>query len=473
MGVRAGRRNNCEWNIAIRLSFAYPATRGGRADDDQAAETAARLPAQLHRRARVRADARGDRAPLPARVAGHRAQAPAQPAAEAADQAPPASEPRARGDRARHRQPGGYRAAPRPGGGGRADRGGRDRGDHHAPRGDARPRRDVRAPRARRLDGRRGHPRRRPRGGRVVPGRAERRDGGSARAWRRNRQEAPARARAGAPRAGQRAARADRRACERRRDPRRRDRRPPPLPVTTREPFALYVHVPYCRHVCPYCDFNVQAAREPPENDYIKALVAEAAFHAATGDFSGRAVQTVYIGGGTPSLFSPAAIGTLLDAIARRFALLPGAEVTLEANPGTVDVARLTGYRAARVNRLSTGAQSFAPQHRLLDRLRLPRPRRRRPLLQPDPVSRPPLDEREDTSPLHGHGPRSSDRQRRPPDRAPGTRRILLLRPPPYRRDQHRRVPPPLRHRADRRVPPRGASNRRRPNRAGSRPPAP
>src|SRR5439155_3037776 len=86
---------------------------------------------------------------------------------------------------------------------------------------------------------------------------------------------------------------------------------------------------------------------------------------------------------------------------------------------------------------------------------------------------RPPLDEREDTSPLHGPGPRRSDRHRRPPDRAPGTRRILLLRPPPYRRDQHRRVPPPLRHRADRRVPPRGASNRRRPNRASSRPPAP
>src|SRR5947199_108856 len=305
MGVRAGCRNNCGRNIAIRLSFAYPATRGGRADDDQAAETAARLPAQLHRRARVRADARGDRAPLPARVAGHRAQAPAQPAAEAADQAPPASEPRARGDRARHRQPGGHRAAPRPGGGGRADRGGRDRGDHHAPRGDARPRRDVRAPRARRLDGRRGHPRRRPRGGRVAPGRAERRDGGSARAWRRDRQEAPARARAGAPRAGQRAARADRRARERRRDPRRRHRRPPPLPVTTREPFALYVHVPYCRHVCPYCDFNVQAAREPPENVYIEALVAEAAFHAATGDFSGRAVQTVYIAAATPRSTSP------------------------------------------------------------------------------------------------------------------------------------------------------------------------
>ena len=133
--------------------------------------------------------------------------------------------------------------------------------------------------------------------------------------------------------------------------------------MTTREPFALYVHVPYCRHVCPYCDFNVQAAREPPENDYIKALVAEAAFHAATGDFSGRAVQTVYIGGGTPSLFSPAAIGTLLDAIARRFAILPGAEITLEANPGTVDVARLTGYRAAGVNRLSIGAQSFASNH--------------------------------------------------------------------------------------------------------------
>jgi len=133
--------------------------------------------------------------------------------------------------------------------------------------------------------------------------------------------------------------------------------------MTAREPFALYVHVPYCRHVCPYCDFNVQAAREPPEKDYTTALLAELAFHAGAGDFAGRAAQTVYIGGGTPSLFSPAAIAALLDAVARRFQLQADAEITLEANPGTIDVARLAGYRAAGVNRLSIGAQSFVSNH--------------------------------------------------------------------------------------------------------------
>jgi len=133
--------------------------------------------------------------------------------------------------------------------------------------------------------------------------------------------------------------------------------------VSTAEHFALYVHVPYCRRVCPYCDFNVQAAREVPERDYAAALLAELEAHAAAGDFAGRAAQTVYVGGGTPSLFSPAAIGALLEAVARRFGLVAGAEITLEANPGTVDVARLSGYRAAGVNRLSLGAQSFAAGH--------------------------------------------------------------------------------------------------------------
>ena len=133
--------------------------------------------------------------------------------------------------------------------------------------------------------------------------------------------------------------------------------------MRTVEPFALYVHVPYCRHVCPYCDFNVQAAREAPERDYTAALVAELEAHAAGGDFAGRVAKTVYVGGGTPSLFSPAAIAALLDAVARRFQLQADAEITLEANPGTIDVARLAGYRAAGVNRLSIGAQSFAPHH--------------------------------------------------------------------------------------------------------------
>ena len=129
--------------------------------------------------------------------------------------------------------------------------------------------------------------------------------------------------------------------------------------MTAMEPFALYVHVPWCRHVCPYCDFNVYAAPTPPEARYVDGLTAELAAHAAAAPFASRALKTLYLGGGTPSLFSPAAVGRVLAAAARHFGIAAGAEVTLEANPGTVTRASLTGYRATGVNRLSLGAQSF------------------------------------------------------------------------------------------------------------------
>ena len=129
------------------------------------------------------------------------------------------------------------------------------------------------------------------------------------------------------------------------------------------EPFALYVHVPYCRHVCPYCDFNVQAAARPPEERYAAGLTAELTASAGREPWRGRQVKSVYLGGGTPSLFSPATIGGILTTGARRFQLVAGAEITLEANPGTLSHATLTGYRAAGVNRLSLGAQSFHPHH--------------------------------------------------------------------------------------------------------------
>ncbi|HLK12865.1 MAG TPA: radical SAM family heme chaperone HemW [Candidatus Binatia bacterium] len=125
--------------------------------------------------------------------------------------------------------------------------------------------------------------------------------------------------------------------------------------------FALYVHVPWCRRICPYCDFNVYASRRPPEGAYTEALVAEIAARGAAEPWAGRRVRSVYLGGGTPSLFSPAAIGRILEAAAAVFGLVAAAEVTIEANPGTVDRRRLAGYRAAGVNRLSLGAQSFAP----------------------------------------------------------------------------------------------------------------
>jgi oxygen-independent coproporphyrinogen-3 oxidase len=126
-------------------------------------------------------------------------------------------------------------------------------------------------------------------------------------------------------------------------------------------PFALYVHLPWCRHVCPYCDFNVHAAAVPPEMPYVATLLAELTAYAGRAPWRDRRVGTVYLGGGTPSLFSPEAIARLLATVDSRLGLVPGAEVTLEANPGTVTVERLAGYRAAGVNRLSLGAQSFHP----------------------------------------------------------------------------------------------------------------
>jgi oxygen-independent coproporphyrinogen-3 oxidase len=125
--------------------------------------------------------------------------------------------------------------------------------------------------------------------------------------------------------------------------------------------FALYVHVPYCRHVCPYCDFNVVASASPPEAGYVAALVAELRAWAADEKWRRRRLRSVYVGGGTPSLFSPAGVAALLEAAARHFGIEDGAEVTLEANPGTVTRASLAGYRTAGVNRLSLGAQSFHP----------------------------------------------------------------------------------------------------------------
>jgi oxygen-independent coproporphyrinogen-3 oxidase len=125
-------------------------------------------------------------------------------------------------------------------------------------------------------------------------------------------------------------------------------------------PFALYVHVPWCRHVCPYCDFNVYAAAAAPEADDVPAYQTELASWSARPEWRRRPIDTVYLGGGTPSLLSPDAVGMLLDAV-RRIGLRDGAEVTLEANPGTLDRGRLAGYRRAGVTRLSLGAQSFQP----------------------------------------------------------------------------------------------------------------
>jgi putative oxygen-independent coproporphyrinogen III oxidase len=123
-------------------------------------------------------------------------------------------------------------------------------------------------------------------------------------------------------------------------------------------PLALYLHLPWCVRKCPYCDFNShQAPGELPERAYVGALLAD--LEAQLPKVWGRKLVSVFIGGGTPSLFSPEAIDRLLAGVRSYFALAPDVEVTLEANPGTADAANFAGYAAAGVNRLSLGVQSL------------------------------------------------------------------------------------------------------------------
>jgi putative oxygen-independent coproporphyrinogen III oxidase len=122
---------------------------------------------------------------------------------------------------------------------------------------------------------------------------------------------------------------------------------------------SLYVHIPYCHAKCPYCDFNSYAAAAWPEADYVRALIRELERRADEAPFRAAPLGTIFFGGGTPSLFAPESIGAVLEAAARRFGIDADAEITLEANPGTVDLAKLAGLRAAGVNRISFGAQSF------------------------------------------------------------------------------------------------------------------
>ena len=131
------------------------------------------------------------------------------------------------------------------------------------------------------------------------------------------------------------------------------------MSVLTTPPLALYVHLPWCVRKCPYCDFNSHAlpAAGLPERAYLSALLAD--LDASAAELGGREVVSVFFGGGTPSLFSAASIGAVLDRLAERLPVAPDVEVTLEANPGTVEHGTFAGYRAAGVNRVSLGAQSF------------------------------------------------------------------------------------------------------------------
>ena len=133
------------------------------------------------------------------------------------------------------------------------------------------------------------------------------------------------------------------------------------LKFTALPPLSLYVHIPWCVRKCPYCDFNSHEARAAiPEKEYVEALLRD--LEQDLPRAWGRKVHSIFIGGGTPSLLSPEAIERLLSGLRARLPLDQDIEITLEANPGTVELERFKGFRAAGVNRLSIGIQSFDPE---------------------------------------------------------------------------------------------------------------
>ena len=127
------------------------------------------------------------------------------------------------------------------------------------------------------------------------------------------------------------------------------------------EPFSLYVHIPYCISKCPYCDFNSHVVPEIPEANYTEALIQELNHYAGMNHWRGRSVQTIFFGGGTPSTFQPSSIARILERANVLFPIDSACEITLEANPGTVESANFGGYRSYGVNRISVGVQSFQP----------------------------------------------------------------------------------------------------------------
>lgn len=133
-----------------------------------------------------------------------------------------------------------------------------------------------------------------------------------------------------------------------------------PLTGTPAARFGLYVHFPYCLSKCPYCDFAVAVVREVPEERYARAILAELDLRlAAEPGLRERPLESLFLGGGTPSLWHPRHVARVLEGLSARLKLVPGAEVSLEANPSVADAERFAGYRAAGVNRLSLGVQSF------------------------------------------------------------------------------------------------------------------
>ncbi len=135
----------------------------------------------------------------------------------------------------------------------------------------------------------------------------------------------------------------------------------PPGQLAALPPLSLYIHIPWCVKKCPYCDFNSHSLKDRlPEDDYIGALLTDLQHELPY--FWGRPIETIFIGGGTPSLFQAASIDRLLSGIRSLVKLQPEAEITLEANPGTFEIEKFKGFRAAGINRLSIGVQSFDDQ---------------------------------------------------------------------------------------------------------------
>jgi oxygen-independent coproporphyrinogen-3 oxidase len=139
--------------------------------------------------------------------------------------------------------------------------------------------------------------------------------------------------------------------------------RPGTLQLPALPPLSLYIHLPWCLLKCPYCDFNSHEMKssELPEQRYLDALVAD--LEASLPLVWGRTIHSIFIGGGTPSLFSPQGIDRLLGDVRARLKLEPECEITLEANPGTFEKERFRAFRSAGVTRLSVGVQSFNDEH--------------------------------------------------------------------------------------------------------------
>jgi len=131
--------------------------------------------------------------------------------------------------------------------------------------------------------------------------------------------------------------------------------------MTTLPPLALYVHIPWCVRKCPYCDFNSHEAKEIPQQQYLDALARDLASELPL--VAGRKLQSIFFGGGTPSLFSPDAIADIISNARNAIGFTNDIEITLEANPGTVEQQKFAGFHQAGVNRISIGIQSFEPEH--------------------------------------------------------------------------------------------------------------